>query len=140
MRFVKFESNSAGIIASKEYKIEFEAEKEICFIDEDGEIDVREKTSHYFEIIDRPVMVKAWYDDVKFSSRELIQDLGESFKFRYLCRNTDTDEIAGWENIEYIKYKPKKVKELNEIDSLKEDVNLLKGQVSEILRLLNEKI
>ena len=131
MRFVKFKEHGIYIVGGKEYKIEFETKQKIFFIDEDDDIRVYSKGNPYFEIIDRPVMVKAWDDDVKFSSRELIQDLGESFKFRYLCRNTDKDEIVGWENIEYIKVKPKEELTLEQkIEELEKELAELKQQIN----------
>jgi len=146
MRFVKFKSNNAGIIAGKEYKIESETEKEICFIDENDEIDVRPKSGSNFEVIDRPVMVKAWDDDNKHPQElELVHDLGEEFDYRYVCK----DKVGGidaWKNIEYLNLIKEEVK-LTDIELLQKEVSLLKHDfqlmsidMKEVLRQLNEKL
>jgi hypothetical protein len=140
MRFVKFKENNWSVTAGKEYKIEFETEKRVCFVDEHNDIQSCDIDDCNLEIIDKPVMVEA-YDDTSLggSEVELIHDLGEAFEYRYVCKDKNGD-IRGWQQIEYIE-EPEKIEvKLNEIESLNKDINDLKGQVSDILRLLNEKI
>ena len=141
MRFVKFKEDMPFITVGIEYEVKFETELEVCIIDDTGDLMTLNKQSSLFKIIYRPVMVKA-FDDVDLDAVEveLVHDLGESFEYRYVCKDGNY-HISGWANIEYIKEQSKEEeKESDEIDSLKEDVNLLKGQVSDILRFLNEKI
>jgi len=145
MRFVKFKENSVSTTTGKEYKIEFEAEDEICFIDEDGEMDVRCKIGNekLFEIIDKPVMVYA-YDDIDLGTveLELVHDLGEEFEYRYVCKDVN-GEITGWREIGYVK-NPEPEPEFNEFkhdfEVMKHEFESLKLQMKEVLRLLNEKI
>ena len=103
MKFVKFKEVGIDITAGKEYEVKFETKHEVCIIDDSGDIRTIGKHGSYFEIIDRPVMVKAWDDDDKsYLELELVQDLGEQFEYRYICKDEE-DIIAGWKNIEYIK-------------------------------------
>ena len=143
MKLIKFNKGESDITVGKEYQIKFETNEYFFFFDEKNSLRGYFKYISYnpFEIIDRPVMVKVYDDyDLGGVEGELIYDIGDGFEFRYICKDKHS-EIKGWKNIEYIKDKPKEEeKESSEIDSLKEDVNLLKGQVSDILRLLNEKI
>jgi len=100
MRFVKFkEEEGTDIIVGKEYQIKFENEEGICFVDDLERVDVVSKNDG-LEIIDRPVMVKAWDNDDFKLELELIHDLGEEFEYRYICKNENS--IAGWRYIEYI--------------------------------------
>ena len=103
MKFVKFKENGLDIKKGREYQIKFETESGVCIIDDAGDLRTRGKTSHYLEIIDRPVMVKAWGDNDKYYLEvELVHDLGEDFEYRYICKD-DSDIVAGWKNIKHIK-------------------------------------
>ena len=104
MRFVKFKEENVDITIGKEYKIEFETELEVCIIDDDGDLSTLNKARYYIEIIDRPVIVKAFDDPgVSGIELELIHDLGDEFEFRYVCNNDGN--ISGWRKIEYIEEK-----------------------------------
>ena len=140
MRFVKFKKDFNDITAGVEYEVKFETKEEFCIIDNVGYLRTEYKPNSFLEIIEKPVMVKAWDDlDLDAVEVELVHDLGESFEYRYVCEDGNY-AITGWKNIEYIAKPKEEEKKSDKIDSLKEDVNLLKGQVSDILRLLNEKI
>ena len=115
MRFVKFKENGLDVTKCKEYEVKFETELEVCIMDDLG--DLRNLTKHatYFEIIDRPVMVKALEKQGFFRvGLELVHDLGESFQYRYVCKD-DNDNITVRRNIEYIEEKPKTELTLEEI-------------------------
>lgn len=143
MRFVKFKEETLDIILGKEYKVEFETNEVVYFIDDEGNVNIYNKKNRNspFEIIDRPVMVYA-YDDIDLGTveLELVHDLGDGFEYRYVCKDVN-GEITGWREIGYVKNPEPEFNEFkHDFEVMKHEFESLKLQMKEVLRLLNEKI